>query len=140
RSISGQRSERQITSAIVNKISSGDPIKPVVTAGRSVGGGAVGLVPGVINGVGPNNMGLLVKITGRVTSRVGNYLWVDDGSGIIDIMDRTGVMVRCLFDPGASPGDTVTCVGIVEGSIPTGWLTNRRCVHARSVEDIQICS
>ena len=136
RSISGQRSEREITDATVNKVGSGDPVKPVTMTCRAVGGGADGLVPGVVDGVGANNMGLLVTIAGRVTCRVNNYLWVDDGSGVTDIMGRKGVMVRCLFDPAVAQGQVVSCVGIVEGSIPTGWPTNRRCVHARSIDDI----
>ena len=137
RTVSGQRAERQIISATANKIGPGKPLGPLAMACRSVGGGPVGpLVPGVAGGVGANNIGLLVKIAGKVTCRVNNYLWVDDGSNIPDIMGRTGVMVRCLFDPGVSVGAVVSCVGVAEGNVPSGWTTNRRCVHARSVEDI----
>ncbi|MGQ9456024.1 MAG: cellulase family glycosylhydrolase [Armatimonadota bacterium] len=135
--LSGQRSERQVTNASVNKVGSGAAPEPVCVTGRFIGGAPVGLmVPGVVGGLGLNNMGLLVKISGRVSARVGNYFWLDDGSGILDIMGRVGVMVRCLFDPGVLVGQMVSCVGVVEGSVPTGWVTNRRCVHARSILDI----
>lgn len=137
RLVSGQRSERQIANATVSKIGAGEPLRPVAMVCRSVGGGPAGpLVPGVVDGVGVNNVALLVKIAGRVSCRVNNYVWVDDGSNIPDILGRTGVMVRCLFDPGVPVGATVSCVGVVEGSVPSLWTTNRRCVHARSLEDI----
>jgi hypothetical protein len=135
--MSGQRSERAITESTVNWISSGDPLGPLALSCPSVGGAPVGsVVPGVVDGVGLNNIGLLVRITGRVTRRVSNYLWVDDGSEIPDILDRKGVMVRCLFDPGVSAGAMVSCTGVVEGSVPSDWPTNRRCVHTRSIQDI----
>jgi hypothetical protein len=137
--LSGQRSERQITSSTVTKIGSGAPPEPLYVNGNAVGGAPIGLwVPGVVDGVGPNNIGLLVKISGRVTCRVGNYIWVDDGSRVKDILGREGVMVRCTFDPLVSVGDMVSCVGVVEGSVPSGWVTNRRCVHARSITDITL--
>lgn len=136
--LSGQRSERQIIAQSINKIGSTLPPEPLFMSNKSVGGGHFGLwIPGVVDGIGPNNMGLLVKIAGRVTCRVGNYFWVDDGSGVLDILGRIGVMVRCLFDPEVSVGDIVSCIGVVEGSVPTGWISNRRCIHARSLQDIQ---
>jgi len=115
------------------QIGPGDLLRPVRwPADQSAADLPGRLVPGVAGGVGANNIGLLVRIAGRVTCRVGNYLWIDDGSNLPDIQGRTGVMVRCLFDPGVSVGTVVGCVGIIEGSIPTGWTpTAGACIRAR---------
>jgi len=40
------------------------------------------MAPGVRDGVGLNNMGLLVRIAGRVTYVAGSYIYLDDGSNV----------------------------------------------------------
>jgi hypothetical protein len=137
RSLSGYSSERQISSATVTRVSSGIPLQPIGVVCRDLGGEAVPpLVPGVNGGVGLNNMGLLAQIAGKVTYIVSSYIYVDDGSNIQDISGRTGVMVKCPGTPTVAVGDMVAVTGIVEGSIPTGWTTNRRYIHSRDWNDI----
>lgn len=130
--------ERQIAATAITKVGTGAVPKPLAMPAKSVGGEAIyPYVPGVRDGVGTNNIGLLVQIAGRVTYKVSSYIYVDDGSRILDISDRYGVMVRC---PSSSipvvVGDIVTVVGIVEGSIPSGWSTNRRFLHMRDWNDL----
>jgi hypothetical protein len=70
---------------------------------------------------------------------VSNLLFVDDGSGVRDASGRTGVMVRCPDTAiPANVGDLISAVGVMEGSVPTGWTTNRRLVRLRSYADLSI--
>ncbi len=136
RSMSGQRSERQIANATVNKISAGEPLRPVAMPCLSVGGGPTGLlVPGVVEGVGLNNVGALVKITGRVSCRVNNYLWIDDGSNIPGYTWTDGGHGPLPVRPGrVSREATASCVGVVEGSVPS-CLADESQVHTRSLAE-----
>ena len=139
----GYPSERIITDATITKVSSQPAPKPRAMSCRSVGGGPMGsMVPGVRNGVGVNNIGLLVRIAGKVTFKFGNYIYVDDGSRVENLYSldtpKIGVMVRCPGSPDFSEGDVVGVTGIVQGSIPNNpaWTTNRAFIRARSWSDI----
>jgi hypothetical protein len=70
--------------------------KPLDVTGRSLGGGALGKVRGVEQGTGLNNLGLLVKTTGRVTyvAPDKSYFLLDDGSAIADDPAGLGVKVH----------------------------------------------
>jgi hypothetical protein len=100
------------------------------------------MVPGVKNGVGLNNIGLLVRIAGQVTYKTGSYIYVDDGSNVENLYGlftpKTGVMVRCPGTPDIAEGDMVGVTGIVEGSIPNNgeWTTNRAYLHMRDWMDL----
>ncbi|MGQ9764077.1 MAG: carboxypeptidase regulatory-like domain-containing protein [Armatimonadota bacterium] len=147
RCLSGRPSERQIQpTEPIAKLFSGQVVKPVELVCRAVGGASIVgdgvVVPGVIEadgrpGVGLNNIGLLVRIVGRVTAKISDTIWIDDGSDILDYMGRVGVMVKC---PDANVPVTVSdfvCVtGVVEGSIPVGWQANRRSVRMRTWFDV----
>jgi hypothetical protein len=128
--------ERQITTASVTKITSGPPIKPVGMNCRSVGGGPIGPVPGVKDGSGANNMGLLVTIAGKVTYVSGNVIFVDDGTNIADPSARITVAVKCPSTPTVAVGDIVRATGVVEGNLPFGWTASRRFIRARTASDI----
>lgn len=130
-------SERQISSAAVARISSGEPLAPLAMNCRAVGGGPIApYVPGVLGGVGINNVGLLAKIAGRVTRMMGYYLLVDDGTNVPDIDGRIGVLVRCPGTPGAAVGDTVSATGVIEASTPLGWESSRRMLRTRTSADL----
>ncbi|MGC8861789.1 MAG: hypothetical protein ACP5R5_03325 [Armatimonadota bacterium] len=139
RILSGVASERQISSATLTKTGTG-PVRPVVLKCLSVGGGPAGpLVPGVVGGIGLNNIGLLVKIAGRVTSKLNDTLWVDDGSKIADPSGKTGVLVKCPDTSiPANVGDFVSVVGVVEGSVPVGYPGNRRQIRIRTYADLTV--
>ncbi len=64
-------------------------ITPLCMTNKSLGGGAYGTVTGqkqagVTNGTGLNNIGLLVKTTGKITNSSGQpeSFMIDDGSGV----------------------------------------------------------
>ncbi|MGQ9454907.1 MAG: hypothetical protein ACUVRS_05245 [Armatimonadota bacterium] len=139
RTLSGRPSERQISSAVLTKTGTGSA-SPVAMKCISVGGGSAGpLVPGVVGGIGLNNMGLLVKIAGRVTAKLNDTIWVDDGSQIADPSGRIGVLVKCPnSNIPAAVGDMVGVVGVVEGSIPIGYPGNRRQLRIRNYADLVV--
>lgn len=144
-------SERQITPTSLARTTpaSNTPLAPLGLTCRTVGGAAIGLAPGVTEptglpdpqwrpGIGANNMGMLVKIAGKVTLRIGSYIYIDDGSGVRDISGRIGVMIKCPdTNIPVLAGSMVSVTGIVEGSIPTGWPTNRRMIRIRDYGDIR---
>ena len=134
-------SERQITSPSVTWVSSGAPLQPLGMNCEAVGGAVIPPnVPGVAGAVGINNIGLLVKIAGKVTLVLGNYVYVDDGSNIADVPGRTGVMVESPTAPTVIPGNIVSVTGIVAGSIPSGWTENRRYIKLRDAADLALVS
>lgn len=143
RVLSSHSAERVMLDATVTEVSSGDAPRPVAMNCGSVGGGAAGaMVPGVMNGVGLNNVGLLVRIAGTVTYKTGSYIYVDDGSQVKNLYglftEKMGVMVRCPGAPDVSEQDTVGVTGIVEGSIPNNpdWTANRAYIHIRDWNDL----
>lgn len=95
--------ERRITGASVFTVSTPGPPKPLALACSAVGGeGLNGYTPGITGGVGPHNLGLLVRAWGRITavdSSTGNkFFYIDDGSGLEDgtVAGRKGLRVTWL--------------------------------------------
>jgi hypothetical protein len=104
---------------------------PAAVSPKSMGNNAVGGVDfltqsagvaqkGVSIGRGPNNVGLLVTVWGKVTQRqtaTPKYFYIDDGSGLIDgtktgVMDNVGIRVIC--DPaGHAEGEYIAITGVV---------------------------
>lgn len=137
RYLSGAPSERQITNATVILISPGAGSSPIPLAMtvREIGGESVAPgVVGVTGGVGLNNIGLLAKVTGRVTSSLISSCWVDDGSGV---NGGSSVLIRCpspALTP--APGDMIAVVGIVEGNVAIGQTENSRLLRMRTWSDL----
>jgi hypothetical protein len=76
--------------------------------------------PGVVGGIGPNNIGLYVTAYGLVTQRQTTdpkCFYIDDGSGLLDGTTTGGVDnvgVRVVADPASyAAGSYVTVKGIV---------------------------
>jgi len=130
----GYPAERQIQATSVTRTSAGAELGPLAMKCYSIGGGPVGpLVPGVKDAVGLNNIGLLVKIAGRVTFKIADIFYVDDGTNIKDPMGRVGVMIQCPSSSiPVSVGNIVSVTGVVAGSIGGTWTTNRRSIRLRS--------
>lgn len=77
-----QTGERSLAGAsLVNPVAAAQP-EPLLMLPRSVGGGALGLIPAVPGSQGPHNTGLAVKVVGEVTVRDpgGAYVYINDGS------------------------------------------------------------
>ncbi len=81
---------------------------PLAVNISAVGGAALNqYTPGVENGVGVNNIGLLIKTWGRVTyvDPAGKYFYINDGSNREDGSGHIGLRVDC---DNLAPGNTIT--------------------------------
>ncbi len=73
--------ERVITAAGVGMSGSGPIPAAALIRNSDLGGEALNqYTPGVLDGIGPNNIGLLVSVAGKVTYVGAGYCYVDDGS------------------------------------------------------------
>ena len=94
-------------------------IRPLVVTERSAGGRAVNAnTPSVAGGSGLYNVGMLVRIAGRVGGAGVGFFYLDDGSGLTD-GENAGIKVLCgVITPPASGTKTVTGMIGVEDSKP----------------------
>lgn len=74
--------ERCIVADDVTATGATGDVQPMVLNNRSLGGGALGLQEGIAGGVGLNNIGLLVRMTGKVKTTGTGWFMIDDGSGV----------------------------------------------------------
>ncbi len=93
------------------------------------------------NAVGANNLGLIVHVCGRVTSVGDDYIYIDDGSTLIDGTytnsgnRNVGVRVICWNASDWKQGEFVSVIGI-SSYFETGDGKLARCVRTRSLEDM----
>lgn len=91
--------ERFIVNATITKTGAQEPLKPLGMLGRDLGGrdfACSTVQRGVLDGMSQNNIGLLVKIWGKVTERcpAEKCFYIDDGWGLNDGTGHsTGVRV-----------------------------------------------
>jgi len=92
-----------------------DVVKPVTLPIKSLRCGKLNeKTPGVTGGTGLNDIGLLVRVSGKVLAPLGSdYFYMDDGSAIPGGGGRTGVKVK--IGPASMPGadDHVVVTGIL---------------------------
>jgi len=94
--------ERFISASSIQQVGTGS-IEPLALTNRALGGGDWMWDPssgagqrGVSGGIGLNNIGLLVRTTGRVISSDSGWFVLDDGSGVV---------VKCVVVPGVGLPD-----------------------------------
>lgn len=109
-------------------------ISPIAMSNKSLGGASVAGQQGVVGGAGPNNIGLLITTTGRVTFVGSNYVYINDGSAVTDGFGQ-GVRVVAAGLLLPTLGQYVRITGISSCLRNT---TIRRLVLARSQSDITI--
>jgi subtilisin family serine protease len=128
--------ERAVLSPTVTPAVTGTMPGPLSMVNRSVGGGLLGdYVPGVTDGVGLNNIGLLVKVWGRVTYVGGDHFYIDDGTGLIYTPGRTGIKVFC----GSLAKPVINHSVVITGISTLDWdgSTARPVVRARKQSDLR---
>lgn len=107
---------------------------------KSLGGASLGLQPGTEDGCGTNNIGLWVRVSGRVTQidPRGDYFYIDDGAGVLDgtSTGRTpNVGIRVAFDgTGYENGQMLTISGIGSCFIGPNGELQRLLKVARSTD------
>lgn len=111
-------SQRALLASIVNDLGPGSLIKPVFMAVRNLGGSDLNsLTPGVTTTKGLYNIGMLVKVAGKVTyadtsDPNAKFFYLDDGSGFTDTSGHSGVKVLCDDNDPPTSG-SVSVTGIV---------------------------
>ncbi len=95
--------ERRLQGAWVYPVSTPGPPRALALSNADLGGGALNsYTPGVSGSTGPYNVGLFVRVWGRITavdSTTGNkFFYIDDGSGLDDgtLAGRKGIRVSWL--------------------------------------------
>jgi hypothetical protein len=121
-----------------------DPLGPLYMNVPNIGGGALNQwTPGVVGGVGLNNVGLLVRTCGGVVSYrdpQGRFFYLDNGDNLYD-GSHYGIRVICDDQYGggklAMPlfGKYVIVTGISSTAIVSGHTV--RAIRPRRQTDIQ---
>lgn len=109
--------EATIHKATVVSGTAGAAPVPLYVRNADLGGASVGVQPPVAPGKGLTNMGLLVRISGKLTESgadaTGFFFRVDDGSGVkIGSQTVPGIKVRG-FPPTGVPGEYIGVVGVL---------------------------
>ncbi len=98
-----------IAPAAISSVASADTIAPLGMGNRAIGGGDLNAAtPGVYQGQGLNNVGLLIRSWGVVTfvDSSSDYFYIDDGSGMMDYYTE-GIGVRVYYG-GLATGNSIT--------------------------------
>ncbi|MEN6356718.1 MAG: S8 family serine peptidase [Armatimonadota bacterium] len=132
-----QNGERTIQGASLSKTGSRTPLKPFLMQTKAVGGGRLGLKPGVSNGVGLNNISLLISICGKVTATGWTYFYVDDGSHLEDGSGFAGLKVICGSLTKPTKNSHVRVTGISSIEKPDGLEVYVPVVRVREQNDIE---
>lgn len=135
--------ERRLSSASVAYKSTGSRIGPVGVVGDSLGGVALNAyTPGVYQGRGLNNVGLFVRVWGRVTYADSSVFYLDDGSVCDDGSGHEGFRIN-ISSPAAGesiappPVGQFVCVTGISTTAVVG-LNNVRCVRVAKQSDIAL--
>ena len=130
--------ETEISATTVQVVSSGEAIilAPYFMTLKALGGGTLFSIPtntpGVTKGTGANNLGLLVKVLGRVESVAGKTFYIEDyslGSNTVEVVCPSNVT------PPQTIGELVTVTGISSCDNSSGSVLRK--VLVRNTSDIQ---
>lgn len=121
--------------AAATKVSTGTAPSALTLPVRSMGGGDCGVQGGIAGGAGVNNVGLLVKVCGRVKTVGSGYFYLDDGSAVND-GTGSGLGVRVISSSAVSPNDFVAVTGASACVNASGNLI--RLLRAKQVDTIPL--
>jgi len=86
--------ERTLDEAVAQETGTPIPLESLLLRNGVLGGASLNLyTPGIMDGVGTNNIGLLVTTFGRVTFAGSGFFYVDDGSALDDGSGHLGLKV-----------------------------------------------
>lgn len=136
--------ERVLTASSVARVQSALSVpKKLGVNNQALGGGQFGLQGAVLNKIsagrfstGRNNVGLLVRVWGKVTyvDPSGAFFYMDDGSAVTDGSGQIGIRVACTNLTAPTAGSNVTMTG-VSGATQVGANTVR-LLRPRSAADL----
>lgn len=127
--------EKQIVARVVG-VSGQAKAEPLGIGSRHLGGTAEPNAPGVYGGIGPNNLGLVVRACGKLTHVGTGFVYIDDGSGLTDGSGQVGVKVvlNGVNPPGVNQFVAVTGVSGVESIAGS----NARVILLAREEDLRV--
>ena len=117
--------ERYINASDVTPTGGSGNILPFALTNKALGGTTLGLQSGVEGGVGPNNIGLLIRTSGKVGTKGSGWFMIDDGSGVTVKVYGTV--------PGGTPYVVVTGASSCEKD---GSLKIQRVIQATSIQTL----
>jgi len=117
--------ERYVDASGVDAPGGSGNILPLGLTNKALGGGANGLQTGVAGGTGLNNIGLLIRTSGKVGTKGTGWFMIDDGSGV-------SVKVYGAI-PSGTPYVTVTGASSCEKD---GSLNVQRVILATGIQTI----
>ncbi|MDO8684727.1 MAG: alkaline phosphatase [Armatimonadota bacterium] len=92
---------------------------------------------GITGARGMNNVGLLVRTFGKITSKQAPYFWLDDGSGVKDYtVGKTGMKILQTYGVLPAVGNYVCVTGI--SMIYKGGTNYYRLIKLRNANDLVI--
>lgn len=122
--------ERQITTGSVTAMgAAGSPTMPFAMRGDALGGVGRGAVTGITGASGANNIGLLVKTWGKVSSTGSGYFYIDTKPGM-SIKVKSGTLIPPLV------GQTVAVTGVSTCEVSFGSVC--RAIMPRLQSDILV--
>lgn len=111
--------------------------KPLLVSAKSLGGSTDGWIQGCSGGTGMNNVGLLVKVMGRITDAPPGCIYVDDGSAPCEDGVTHSVRVNVQTPHAFQVGSYVMVTGI-SALVLSDSSAFRRSVRIRSNSDVVI--
>ncbi len=132
--------EREIYATSVNVGVKAPEVKPLEMTNKTLGGSKFGFQPAIPEGgVGLNNVGLLVKTTGRVTGHLLDAFYIDDGSNLSDAL-YPGLTIKSpnSIAPFPPVGSRVTVVGESGADVQPRSGRPMRVLRPRGAADIQV--
>ena len=134
--------ERYIEASSVTQVGGDGEINPIAIGNHAIGGGPSGYQPGIADGSGWNNTGMLVKAWGNVTyvNVAGGYFYIDDGSALSDGSGYVGVKVLppAGYDLHSLTEGTHLIVTGISSCFENDQV--RRLIRARAQDDIVVVS
>lgn len=133
---------RTLINPVVSNKDSGSAPKPVLMNTLALGGGAAGLQDGVVDSAesgkmaaGLSNIGLLVKVAGKVTAVdfIKSFFYLDDGSNLSDGSGYKGIRISLSGTSVPQVGANATVTGICSATMINGRLA--RFIRPRSADD-----
>lgn len=128
--------ELAIQGASLTKTGTRVPLLSLGMPNAVLGGGTLGFKSGVTDGVGLNNLSLLVTVWGKVKSTGWTYFYIDDGSNCFDGSGFTGIKVISNTFTRPAIGSYVRVTGISSCEIPSGASVTIPVVRPRKQADI----
>jgi hypothetical protein len=126
--------ERRVVSPVVSIFGTGLIPEAKMIKDLDLGGGSLNAyTPGVLDGVGANNLGLLLMAAGKVTYVGSGFCYIDDGS--IQVQDGSGhAGVRVDTSGIAAPG--LNAYAVIKGISSTFQIGSNYVRMLRATENV----